>query len=334
MFGRRERDSLPPPLHDDAEVQPELDEDFDPAVAGMWGRKVDEHTKNAETIPSDKPLSGRARILQGKGSQTPAEDSGTPPADKPKSPGIGVILLRIVEAVKAIVFVIGLVAVLVTIFWRSPSVSSWFTSQPNFSSDISVVVTAVQACGELTTYKSYFEAIAEKVEPSNWPGKTRKILMVYGGTVDCGIDMRRANAEIFEAERRIRIVLPHCTVQRVYVAHDQSSDIKPVRVYHEEVGTLASHFNAGEQSDILNEATTRIRYESTKNAGILLQAEKSARDLFINFLTPLGYKVEVEFTDDEEKLKPSSDGERLSMGNGGVLVVHSVPKDKSKEAKK
>ncbi|MBQ4430824.1 MAG: hypothetical protein II877_04925, partial [Synergistaceae bacterium] len=66
----------------------------------------------------------------------------------------------------------------------------------------------------------------------------------------------------------------------------------------------------------------------------LLQAEKSARDLFINFLTPLGYNVEVEFTDDEEKLKPSSDGERLSMGNGGVLVVHSVPKDKSKEAKK
>ena len=207
-------------------------------------------------------------------------------------------------------------------------------AQPRISDNLNTVVTAVKACGELTTYKAYFEAVADHKEESRIPGRSRKILIIFGGTVDCGLDMKRANMEIFEAEKKINIILPHCIIQRVYVEHEESRDIPSVRVYHEEVGTLVSHFSAGEQNKILGQAVRRIREKHQSGTDILLQAEKSARDLFTNFLSPFGYKTTVEFTDDPERLKPSDSGERIQMNSGGIIIVHEDPNKKSKEEAK
>ena len=85
---------------------------------------------------------------------------------------------------------------------------------------------------------------------------------------------------------------------------------------------------------ILGQAVKRIREKHKSDTNILLQAEKSARDLFTNFLSPFGFKTTVEFTDDSERLKPSKDGEKIIMSGGGVIIVHEDPNNKPKEEAK
>lgn len=332
--------------------EPENEEDTNPSnedmrnMMDMWHGTIDQHEE--EERLREKITQLREKITQLEGELSRSEKK----SDTKKQPGeiqrenTSGVFSSMFQAIAAMskttriaILCAGIFAALLAVtgvFSLFGSAGGLFRGwgQPRISANLNTVVTAVKACGELTTYKAYFEAVADHKEESRIPGRSRKILIIFGGTVDCGLDMKRANMEIFEAEKKINIILPHCIIQRVYVEHEESRDITSVRVYHEEVGTLVSHFSAGEQNKILGQAVTRIREKHESGTDILLQAEKSARDLFTNFLSPFGYKVTVEFTDDPERLKPSDSGERIQMNSGGIIIIHEDPNKKSKEEAK
>ena len=328
--------------NDSGEIQEDLDsqmKDKSPSdIAKEWGKAIDARTEAEEERRKAEELRRQVAELERK-----LKEQQSQPTARPTISGSGadrsasfLAILKTLAAMfgtaRAMLFIAALLAAIGAFLWlRSPS--GWFSGwkQPNVTYNLDAVITAAQACGELTTYKAYFEAVADHEEDSKIPGMSRKILIIFGGTVDCGLDMRRANIEIFSEDKKITITLPHCVIQRVHVEHE-SDDKQSVRVYDEKVGMFASHFSADEQNIIINRAATRIRRKTETSSNILTQAEKSARDLFINFLRPLGYKTTVEFTDDPVRLKPSEDGERIPMNSGGVIIVHSGPAKKSKEA--
>ena len=323
--------------NDSGEIQEDLDsqmKDKSPSdIAKEWGKAIDARTEAEELRLKVKELEGKLEEQQSQPTARPTiSGSG---ADRSAS------FLAMLKAIagtfgtgRVIMLCAGIIAAVIGlsgIFSLTGTVAGWF--QPKITYSLSAVINATQACGELTTYRAYFEAVAEHKEDSKIPGMSRKILIIFGGTIDCGLDMRRANIEIFSEDKKITITLPHCEIQRVHIEHEEheSGDKQAVRIYDEQVGTFASHFSAEEQSKILGQHVTRIRHKTETNSNILLQAEKSARDLFTNFLSPLGYKTTVEFTDDPDRLKPSKDGERIPMKSGGVIIVHSEADKKTKE---
>lgn len=322
--------------------EPENEEDTNPSdedmrnMMGILHSTIDQHTE-------EENLREKIKQLEEELAQREKEAKQPGKIQHENTRGVFSSLFQAIAAMskttRVIILCAGIFAALLGVWgvfslFRSAGGLFSRLTQPNISANLNTVVTAVKACGELTTYKAYFEAVAEHKEESIIPERSRKILMIFGGTVDCGLDMNRANVEIFEAEKKINIILPHCKIHRVYVEHTNSGDVAPVRIYDEQVGLLKSHYSAEEQNKILTNASTRIRHEHQSNVNILLQAEKSARDLFTNFLSPLGFKTTVEFTDDPERLKPSKDGEKIIMSGGGVIIVHEDPNKKSKEEAK
>ncbi|MBQ7196351.1 MAG: DUF4230 domain-containing protein [Synergistaceae bacterium] len=205
------------------------------------------------------------------------------------------------------------------LLWAYSSVHSLFKT--NSTNNIGVIVTAVEACAEMTTYRAYFESIADLSE-KGWIWD-RKFAVIFGGTVDCGFDMRKAKAEIFEEEKKIEITLPHCYVLRANV------DIKTMRVYDEK----GSH-KLEEQNAVIVRAQEEIQERATKEWNILVLAEDNAVKIYKDFLKSFNYEVSVVFTDDESKLNVPSGNKIDTMKGGGVLVVHTAPEKESKEAKK
>ena len=72
----------------------------------------------------------------------------------------------------------------------------WWNSKPVKSVNIGIIRSAIENCGEMTTLRSYFEAVADYKEEGSF-GRWRKFAVIFRGTVDCGFDMRRARIEVF-----------------------------------------------------------------------------------------------------------------------------------------
>ena len=173
----------------------------------------------------------------------------------------------------------------------------------------------------MTTYRAYFESIADFSE-EGWIWN-RKFAVIFGGTVDCGFDMRKAKAEIFENEKRIEVTLPHCHVLGANI------DIKTMRVYDEK----GSH-KLEDQNAVIVRAKEEIEQRATKEWNVLVLAEDNAVKLYKDFLRSFNYEVSVVFTDDESRLNVPSGSKRDTMKGGGVLVVHTAPEKESREATK
>ena len=129
------RDSTPPPIPpDDLEVQPELgDEPIPPSLIDTLSQAMDNNT-NSDSNTGSKINSGRNRYQQKKGTSTTPNNDSRPiisSSNASKSPGITALLLHAVGAFKVFVFVIGMIAVFVTMFWGYSSVRSLFTYQTN-----------------------------------------------------------------------------------------------------------------------------------------------------------------------------------------------------------
>lgn len=184
-----------------------------------------------------------------------------------------------------------------------------------------IVMTAIESCGEMTTLRSYFEAVADKKD-DKWFGRWRKFVIIFTGMVDVGFDMTRAKAEVFEAEKRIEITLPHCTVQRVWVNHE-SGDKRGIRVYDEQRGLFSANFTLEEQNEIVAKALEDIRAKASIDWDMILRAEDNAANLYKNFLKAFNYDVNVTFTNDESKLSTPPDLRSDRMKGGGAFVVHT-----------
>ena len=149
----------------------------------------------------------------------------------------------------------------------------------------------------------------------------KKFAVIFGGTVDCGFDMRKAKAEVFEEERRIEITLPHCRVLRPNI------DVKSIRVYDEK-GRVSLTL----QNEIIASSTEKIEQRAADEWNVLVRAEDNAVKLYKDFLKSFNYDVKVVFTDDNSELSVPTGNRADTMKGGGVLIVHNIPDNKTKEA--
>ena len=239
--------------------EPENEEDTNPSDEEMRGmmdilhgtidRYAEEESLREELSQRDKELAQLKEELK--------QQREIPTRQPENTSGVFSSLFQAITAMsktaRTIVLIVGIFAALMAVtgvFSLFGAAGGLFSGlgQPKVKANLNTVITAMKACAELTTYRTYFEAVEDHKEESKIPGRSRKILMIFGGTVDYGLDMSRVKMEIFEAEKKINIILPHCKIQRVYLEHEESRDIRSVRVYHEETGALVSHFDAGEQN--------------------------------------------------------------------------------------
>ena len=187
---------------------------------------------------------------------------------------------------------------------------------------LGVVQSAIENCGEMTTLRAYFEAIADSDEKGifmTW----RKFAIIFRGTVDCGFDMRKARVELFEAEKRVEVNLPHCQIQRVWI-NLESGDKGGIKVYDQQGGWFASPLTLEEQNEIVSKSLKSIRERAYDEWDIILRAEENAAKLYKNFLAPFNYNVSVIFTDDESKLGVPDNMRADTMKGGGALIVHTA----------
>ena len=217
---------------------------------------------------------------------------------------------------KIICAVIAGVIILITGYAVLRSLLMYSGTQMNMK----IIATAIESCAEMTTLRSYFEAVADR-QDDKWFGRWRKFVIIFTGMVDVGFDMSKARAEIFEQEKRIEITLPHCKVQRVWVNHESSD--KGIRVYDQQGGWFSANFTLEEQNELLSNALEDIRAKASIDWDMILRAEDNAANLYKNFLKSFNYEVNVTFTNDEERLSAPPDVRSDRMKGGGAFVVHT-----------
>ena len=141
-----------------------------------------------------------------------------------------------------------------------------------------------------------FESVADQKEESRIPGMSRKILMIIGGAVECGIDTEKIQAEIVSDDKAktLSVRLPHAEVRRVSIMRNDGTYDNIIRVYDEEVGVFANHFSAEEQNNILGKAVKRMR-EAEGN--LIQEIDNEAAALITAIAKGLGYSADVTFID-------------------------------------
>lgn len=158
-----------------------------------------------------------------------------------------------------------------------------------------------------------FETVAEHREDSKIPGKSRKILMIIAGKVDCAFDAGKIHVSEDESTRAVRVRLPRAEISRVNIVPDDGT-FSGVRVYDEQVGVLASHFTAKEQLTILNEALKRLRGQAAGKWQMLQDIESESAAFITALAEGLGYSAEVVFSDEtvksEAPAKPAGNDSR------------------------
>ena len=236
----------------------------------------------------------------------------------------------------------GAVAAMAVLIWMFSSFHSLF--QVTQSTNIDIIITAVEACGEMTTHRAYFETVADKKE-DGWFGRWRRFVIIFGGTVDCGFDMRRAKVDIFDEDdknedgtkkRRIVVTLPHCRVLRTHVdlEKDEKTGKSSIRIYDQDGGWFSKTLTLEEQNEVVAEALEKLREKAVRDWQALQAAEKNAIELYQNFLRPFNCDVSVIFTNDPKKLAAPSGSNVRSSKSGGVLVVHTGQEEKQETEQK
>ncbi len=243
---------------------------------------------------------------------------------------------------KLFILGMGAVAAMAVLIWMFSSFHSLF--QVTQSTNIDIIITAVEACGEMTTHRAYFETVADKKE-DGWFGRWRRFVIIFGGTVDCGFDMRKAKVDIFDEDdknedgtkkRRIVVTLPHCRVLRTHVdlEKDDKTGKSSIRIYDQDGGLFSKTLTLEEQNEVVAEALEKLREKAVRDWQALQAAEKNAIELYQNFLRPFNCDVSVIFTNDPKKLAAPSGSNVRSSKNGGVLVLHTGQEEKKKAEQK
>ena len=197
--------------------------------------------------------------------------------------------------------------------------------KPRSATNISIIQAALECCGEMTTMKAYFETIADKKKENDTifgipvPMTWQKFAVILSGTVDAGFDMTKARIEVNEEAKIMEVILPHCEIQRVWL--DLESKEKKLKVYDQDNGFFTKALTLEEQNEVITAALAEMRRHAKEEWKILPAAEEKAASIYKNFLSPLGYRVSVRFTDDASS---SSDvkGERLR--SGGIVIFRAA----------
>lgn len=189
------------------------------------------------------------------------------------------------------------------------------------------IVAAFESCGEMTTYRAFFETVADKKE-DGWFGRWRKFIVIFNGTLECGFDFQKANLEkisdpVDGKKGKINIYLPHCEVLGVNVLfeNDERTGKKGMRIYDQQGGWFSAALTLEDQNEVVKEALKTVREKAVTEWKILRTAENNAVKLMKEFFAPLGYEVNITITSDVRLLRQPE--KEQSAKAGGVSEIHT-----------
>jgi hypothetical protein len=117
-------------------------------------------------------------------------------------------------------------------------------------------------------------------------GSTKRSLVVVTGKALVGIDLKdKAKIEIDEAQKRVRLSVPHARVISVEVA--------TLKTYDEDRG-LWNWFRPADRDTIFLLARAQLMH-AANDLSVVEHAEESARKLLTALFAPEGYSVDVVF---------------------------------------
>ena len=143
--------------------------------------------------------------------------------------------------------------------------------------------------------------------------------------------MKRAKAEVLEAQNKIIVTLPHSEILHVWVDLENNVDGENIKIYDHDNGIFTKALTLDEQNAVITEALQNIRKRASEECDILQLAKKNAAIFYKNFLKSLGYEVSVIFTDDTA-LNVPSDAKIDHMKNGVVVIFRAAYKTLLTEA--
>lgn len=157
----------------------------------------------------------------------------------------------------------------------------WFRSQPpQITHD--VVVEQLRDVAKLVSTEMTLRDVV--VFQHTRFGSTKRALLVVTGKVLAGIDLQRgSDVAIDHAARRITIKLPPAQILAV--------DIVNVRTYDESAGLL-NPFTT-EDRDAMQRRVRATLIGAGQQSGLLMHADRSARQLLQQLLARDGYSVEI-----------------------------------------
>jgi Protein of unknown function (DUF4230) len=147
-----------------------------------------------------------------------------------------------------------------------------------------VALARMEAVGKLVTNETGLRDVV--TYQSTRLGSTKRSLVVVTGKALVGIDLKsQARVDIDEADRRIRLTLPHARLIAV--------DISELKTYDEQRG-LWNWFHPADRDTIYMLARAQLMHAASDLA-VLDHAEQSARELFTALFATDGYRVDVVF---------------------------------------
>ena len=189
------------------------------------------------------------------------------------------------------------------------------------------ILAAFESCGEMTTYRAFFETVADKKE-DGWFGRWRKFIVIFNGTIECGFDFKKANLETISnpadgKKGKINIYLPHCEILGVNVLfeNDERTGKKGMRIYDQQGGWFSAALTLEDQNEVVKEALKTVREKAVTEWKILRTAENNAVKLMKEFFAPLGYEVNITITNDVKKLRQPE--KEQSIKAGGITEIHT-----------
>jgi hypothetical protein len=150
----------------------------------------------------------------------------------------------------------------------------------------SLVLQKVQDVAKLVTSEATMRDVV--VYEDTWYGSTKRSLVVVTGKVLAGINLERgADVKIDDAAKKIKISLPNAGMLAV--------DVTEMKTYDEQQG-LWNAFQPADRDRIFEQARKQIE-EAGKQAQLVEQANRSAKQLLEAMFTRDGYAAEVSFYD-------------------------------------
>ena len=199
-----------------------------------------------------------------------------------------IIIVRriIISAISAVIILVILAGLF---FWLRPAAPK--------RANGSILLTAIRNVNELVTVRGYFQGVADLAEYSRvlweWgiPGTYVKFLLLFKGSMTCGINMSKAKVSI--DGNKVSILLPHAEVLDTIV------DLPSIREYDKQEGIFSKAITFEQRIKVVHEKMTEMKEEAISSGGILKQAENNAAMILMSFVNSIvksaNEEGEVEF---------------------------------------
>ncbi|MCU9613353.1 DUF4230 domain-containing protein [Caldibacillus lycopersici] len=182
-------------------------------------------------------------------------------------------------------------------------IRSIFSHEGTVVNTVSSFAEQIQDLSSLATSKAYMKAVVEQEDNAlfgnkidmNIPGTKRTTLVIIPGEVIAGVDLSMLTEKDISVNEETKTI--HLTLPSAEILQQPSLYFDEAQIYSSE-GLLRGEASIEEGYAIAELASNQIINEATEQ-GLLESAEQQAKVVLDKFMGTLGYKVTIEFQEEE-----------------------------------